>query len=257
MAKLHFYYSAMNAGKSTVLLQSAHNYTERGMSCILYSPSIDDRYGSGIITSRIGLSAPAFAVTPELDLFSHIKNRSTPNKAACVLIDEAHFLSKEQVKQCGRVVDELSIPILTYGLRSDFRGEPFSGSQYLLATADQLVEIKTICHCGSKATMNMRVDKSGRRMYEGEQIQIGGNELYVATCRRHFEEGISGITIKEILIADDGNEPLDMTGCKYPVKYFKMNRICSWCQAELLEELREVWIRRMFRYRRFLPPHPY
>lgn len=192
MAKLHFYYSAMNAGKSTVLLQSSHNYNERGMDTLLYVPSLDDRYGVGNITTRLGLQVSAIAVEPDTHLFNDIASRTTQNNnIRCVLVDEAHFLTKMQVEHLARVTDELNIPVLTYGLRTDFRAEPFEGSLYLLALADVLIEIKTICHCGRKATMNMRIDREGRAVREGKQVEIGGNERYVATCRRHFRLGQS------------------------------------------------------------------
>ena len=187
MAKLHFYYSAMNAGKSTLLLQSSHNYNERGMDTVIFSPLIDDRFGRGKVTTRIGLQADALSFSQQQDLYVWVKILSEENSnLRCVLIDEAQFLVQQQVKQLSQVVDELNIPVLAYGLRTDFRGEPFEGSRYLLAWADVLVEIKTICHCGSKAMMNLRVDSHGCAIKEGAQIQIGGNESYVATCRRHF-----------------------------------------------------------------------
>jgi thymidine kinase len=190
MAKLHFYYSAMNAGKSTVLLQSSHNYNERGMDTLLLVPNIDDRYGVGKITTRLGLQVNAIAVEPDRDLFILIENHVINNaNLKCVLIDEAHFLTKPQVLQLARATDDLHIPVLTYGLRTDFRGEPFEGSLYLLSLADILVELKTICHCGRKATMNMRIDTTGRMVQDGNQVEIGGNERYVATCRRHFRLG--------------------------------------------------------------------
>lgn len=192
MAKLHFYYSAMNAGKSTVLLQSSHNYNERGMDTLLFVPSIDDRYGVGKITTRLGLQADAIAVEPEQNLLMYVQQACKQNSnIRCILVDEAHFLSKNQVQQLATITDELNIPVLAYGLRTDFRAEPFEGSAYLLALADVLIEIKTICHCGSKATMNMRIDTQGRAVREGRQVEIGGNERYVATCRKHFHLGQS------------------------------------------------------------------
>lgn len=187
MAKLHFYYSAMNAGKSTTLLQSSYNYNERGMDTLLYTPIIDDRYGVGKITTRIGLQQTAIPVDKEFDLFLSVKKYIADNpNIKCVLIDEAQFLSKKQVEQLTYVTDFLNMPVLAYGIRSDFRGEPFEGSVYLMAWADSLIELKTICHCGKKATMNVRIDASGRVVTEGEQVQIGGNESYVATCRKHY-----------------------------------------------------------------------
>lgn len=187
MAKLHFYYSAMNAGKSTVLLQSSYNYNERGMDTLLYTPSIDDRFGDGKIASRIGLQHDAIAIDKNFDIFSSVKKQFSDNpNIHCVLIDEAQFLSKKQVEQLTFVCDFLNLPVLTYGIRSDFRGEPFEGSIYLLNWADSIIEIKTICHCGKKATMNLRVDESGQVITEGAQVDIGGNEKYIATCRKHF-----------------------------------------------------------------------
>ncbi|HYF98372.1 MAG TPA: thymidine kinase [Coxiellaceae bacterium] len=190
MAKLYFYYSAMNAGKSTMLLQSSYNYNERGMHTLLFAPDLDDRYGLNKIATRIGLEKNAIGFSPDFDLFSYVaKAKATDPKLRCVLVDEAQFLTKAQVLELCRISDELSIPVLAYGLRTDFKAEPFSGSMYLLALADELVEIKTVCHCGRKATMNLRVDAQGRAVREGEQVAIGGNELYVATCRHHFNLG--------------------------------------------------------------------
>ena len=187
MAKLHFYYSAMNAGKSTTLLQSSYNYNERGMDTLLYAPVIDDRYGAGKITTRIGLQQAAISIDQHVDIFISAKKHVSENpNIKCVLIDEAQFLTKKQVEQLTYVTDFLNIPVLTYGIRSDFRGEPFEGSVYLMAWADSVIELKTICHCGKKATMNVRIDGSGRVMTEGEQVQIGGNDSYIATCRKHF-----------------------------------------------------------------------
>lgn len=184
MAKLHFYYSAMNAGKSTMLLQSAHNYREHGMIPVLLTPRIDNRSAADRITSRIGLEAVAIpfeehSLIPEL----------IPDGTDCVLIDEAQFLTKAQVQQLSDMVTNENIPVLAYGLRTDFQGEPFEGSQYLLAWAEVLTELKTVCHCGAKATMNMRIDEYGQKVTEGAQIEIGGNDRYVATCRKHFNEG--------------------------------------------------------------------
>lgn len=192
MAKLYFYYSAMNAGKSTVLLQSSYNYNERGMETLLYAPQIDDRYGVGKITSRIGLASDATIVNKDFDFFADVKQEQQKlANLACVLVDEAQFLTKEQVEQICKVVDILNIPVLCYGLRTDFQAMPFEGSLYLLAWADNIVEVKTVCHCGRKASMNMRVDSKGNKVELGEQIQIGGNDLYVSTCRKHFNEGIA------------------------------------------------------------------
>lgn len=188
MAKLHFYYSAMNAGKSTTLLQSSYNYNERGMDTLLYTPIIDDRFGAGKIASRIGLQQNAISIDKTFDIFTSVKKNIEKNSnIKCVLIDEAQFLTKQQVEQLTRICDFLSVPVLTYGIRSDFRGEPFEGSIYLLAWADNIIEIKTICYCGKKAIMNLRLDQHGNVVSEGAQIDIGGNEKYVATCRKHFQ----------------------------------------------------------------------
>jgi thymidine kinase len=184
MAKLYFYYSAMNAGKSTTLLQSAHNYRERGMRALLFAPRIDQRYGEGKITSRIGLQAPARPFDPADDLFVIVRREHRREPVDCVLIDEAQFLTRTQVLQLTLVCDRLGIPVLAYGLRTDFRGEPFEGSRYLLAWAEELVEIKTVCASGKKATMNARLDAHGNRLFEGEQVDIGHH--YVAMSRQAF-----------------------------------------------------------------------
>lgn len=189
MAKLHFYYSAMNAGKTTTLLQSNYNYQERGMKTLLFIPAIDTRHAEGIISSRIGLQSDAYAFEETFDFFAYVAEFIKKTPISCVLIDEAQFLTKAQVLQLVRIVDELKIPALAYGLRSDFRGEPFEGSQYLLAWAEELSEIKTICHCGRKATMNARIDEKGTIIQEGAQIEIGGNARYIALCRKHFMKG--------------------------------------------------------------------
>ena len=187
MAKLHFYYSAMNAGKSTTLLQSSYNYHERGMQTMLFAPLIDTRFGVGKVSSRIGLEQEALSFDEHYNFFDSIRAAIARNpNIKCVLIDEAQFLSQAQVLQLCRICDELNTPVLAYGLRIDFRGEPFEGSKYLMAWADQIIEIKTICHCGKKATMNMRMDEAGNAVREGAQIEIGGNERYTATCRKHF-----------------------------------------------------------------------
>ena len=185
MAKLYFYYSAMNAGKSTTLLQAAYNYEERGMRVLLMTPRIDDRAGVGRIASRIGLDREAFAFDSDQDLLIYIREQTQADKVSCVFVDEAQFLSATQVLQLTLVCDELNIPVLCYGLRTDFRGEPFEGSKYLLAWADVLNEIKTICKSGKKATMNARLNAAGERVWEGEQIEIGTN--YVALSRREFQ----------------------------------------------------------------------
>jgi len=190
VAKLHFYYSAMNAGKSTMLLQSSYNYNERGMDTILLAPAVDDRYGAGKITTRIGLQANSVTITANDDIFEYVSAKIDANpNIKCVLVDEAQFLTKAQVTQLALITTEFKTPVLAYGLRTDFQGEPFEGSLYLLAWADLLIEIKTICHCGRKATMNLRIDDEGNAIHEGEQIQIGGNERYIATCREHFRLG--------------------------------------------------------------------
>lgn len=195
MAKLHFYYSAMNAGKSTTLLQSSYNYNERGMDTLLFTPEIDDRYGKGKVATRIGLTADAVNFAEFHDIYKHVRDSLIQNSnIKCVLIDEAQFLTKRQVDQLCRATDDLDIPVLAYGLRTDFRGEPFEGSLYLLAWADILIELKTICHCGRKATMNMRIDEDGRAIREGAQVVIGGNDRYTATCRKHYRLGESDVT---------------------------------------------------------------
>lgn len=193
MAKLHFYYSAMNAGKTTTLLQSSYNYRERGMETLLFTPEIDDRTEVGKITSRIGLEQKAITFDKSLNFFSYVKDRIAENPSIkCCLVDEAQFLNKEQVHQLTEVVDKLGIPVLAYGLRTDFRGEPFEGSLYLLAWAEDLSEIKTICHCGRKATMTARVNDKGEMITGGDQIEIGGNEKYVSTCRLHHKSSDVG-----------------------------------------------------------------
>lgn len=189
MAKLHFYYSAMNAGKTTTLLQSSYNYQERGMDTLVFTPSIDNRYGDGVVTSRIGLETKAIVFSKDTLIDVEVRQRLESNSnIKCILIDEAQFLSKAQVHQLCYITDVLGIPVLAYGLRSDFLGEPFEGSLYLLILADLLVEIKTICHCGRKATMNMRIDAQGNPVRIGEQVEIGGNDRYLSVCRRHFRE---------------------------------------------------------------------
>jgi len=193
MAKLYFYYSAMNAGKSTTLLQSSYNYNERGMDTLLFAPEFDDRFKKGTVHSRIGLNAEAVPFHEKFDFFAHAAKAIEENpNIRCILIDEAQFLKKEQVEQLSKITIELHRPVLAYGLRTDFLGEPFEGSKYLLAWAEELSEIKTICHCGSKATMNLRIDEHGNAARAGKQIEIGGNDRYVAVCRKHF---VSGETI--------------------------------------------------------------
>ena len=193
MAKLYFYYSAMNAGKTTTLLQSAHNYRERGMRTLILTPRLDDRAGSGRVASRIGLQAEGVGFERDDDLQLLIeRDIAAHGPLHCVLVDESQFLSRAQVWQLGEVVDALRIPALCYGLRTDFRGELFEGSQYLLAWADELVEIKTICHSGSKATMTVRVDESGFAVQAGPQVEIGGNERYVSVSRAEFKKVMRG-----------------------------------------------------------------
>jgi thymidine kinase len=188
MAKLYFYYSSMNAGKSTALLQSSYNYRERGMNTLVLAPQLDDRFGKGKVKSRIGIETDAKTFVPDDDLLALVEARNKHSQLHCVLIDEAQFLTKEQVFQLGEVTDKMNIPVLAYGLRTDFQGEPFEGSKYLLAWSDNLKELKAICDCGSKATMVVRFDESGNAITEGSQIEIGGNDRYVSMCRKHFKE---------------------------------------------------------------------
>ena len=193
MAKLFFYYSAMNAGKTTTLLQSAYNYHERGMRTLILVPAIDTRYGEGVVASRIGLQAKGRRVQRDEDLFAVAQaDIAARGQLDCVLVDEAQFLTKAQVWQLGDVADRLGIPVLAYGLRTDFRGELFEGSQYLLAWADNLQEIKTICHSGKKATMVVRVDANGRAVKEGPQVEIGGNSRYVSVSRAEYKHVMAG-----------------------------------------------------------------
>ena len=204
MAKLYFYYSAMNAGKTTALLQSAWNYRERGMRTLILTPALDNRYGEGVVASRIGLKADAQRFGPQQNLFALIEADIAAHGALhCVFVDEAQFLTKAQVWQISDVVDRLNIPVLAYGLRTDFRGEPFDGSRYLLAWADNLQEIKTICHSGRKATMVVRVDEHGRAVTDGPQVEIGGNERYVSVSRAEFKkisEGSGRIELQQSVL---------------------------------------------------------
>ena len=191
MSKVYFYYSAMNAGKSTVLLQSSYNYHERGMRTMLFIPAIDTRAGVGRIESRIGLQADALALQADENIFEHVRSAHAVQPVACVLIDEAQFLTRAQVEQLTDIADTLHIPVLCYGLRSDFQAQLFPGSAALLALADNLIELKTICHCGRKATMNLRIGADGRAVREGAQVEIGGNDRYISMCRKHFKEAMA------------------------------------------------------------------
>ncbi|MBF9043982.1 thymidine kinase [Rhodobacterales bacterium HKCCE4037] len=188
MAKLYFHYSTMNAGKSTLLLQASYNYIERGMQTYLLTANFDDRAGTGKIGSRIGIEAEADTYTQSDDLFAKIEARLNAGPCACVLIDEAQWMTREQVWQLARAVDDLGVPVMAYGLRVDFRGELFPGSAALLALADEMREVRTICHCGKKATMVIRVGADGKAIREGAQIEVGGNDRYISLCRRHFRE---------------------------------------------------------------------
>lgn len=188
MAKLYFHYSTMNAGKSTVLLQAAHNYHERGMQCYLLTAQFDNRAGQGRIASRIGIGQDADTFGPDEDLFAKIQTQLATAQIACIFIDEAQFLSDAQVWQLARAVDDLKVPIMCYGLRVDFQGKLFPGSATLLALADEMREVRTICHCGKKASMVVRQDAQGNVVKDGAQVQIGGNETYVSLCRRHWRK---------------------------------------------------------------------
>lgn len=190
MAKLYFHYSTMNAGKSTLLLQAAHNYRERGMDCLMLTARLDGRAGQGRIGSRIGISAEAAVFDDKTDLFTLIAAHAAERPCACVFVDEAQFLSPDQVWQLARAVDDLGLPVMCYGLRVDFRGQLFPGSGALLALADEMREVRTICHCGRKATMVVRKDSQGQAMADGDQVQIGGNETYESLCRRHWRAAL-------------------------------------------------------------------
>ena len=190
MAKLYFHYSTMNAGKSTSLLQASHNYREGGMVTYLITAQFDNRAGEGRIASRIGIGEPADTFGPGEDLYAKLKARFTAGKVACVFIDEAQFLSKDQVWQLARAVDDLGVPVMAYGLRVDFQGNLFPGSAALLAWADEMREVRTICFCGRKATMVVRKGPDGRALKDGDQVVIGGNETYVSLCRRHWREAV-------------------------------------------------------------------
>ena len=190
MAKLYFNYSTMNAGKSTILLQAAHNYEEMGMDSLLITANLDNRAGPGRIASRIGIGKDAATFSPDTDLFQLIENEQQNRIFACVFIDESQFLTKPQVWQLARAVDDLNVPVMCYGLRVDFRGELFPGSAALLAWADEMREVRTICFCGKKATMVVRNGPDGKPLREGAQVQIGGNETYISLCRKHWREAV-------------------------------------------------------------------
>ncbi|WP_281630175.1 thymidine kinase [Vibrio sp. St2] len=190
MAQMYFYYSAMNAGKSTTLLQSSFNYQERGMTPVIFTAALDDRYGVGKVSSRIGLQSDAQLFRHDSDLYQDIAALNEVEKRHCILVDECQFLTKEQVYQLTEVVDKLNIPVLCYGLRTDFLGELFEGSKYLLSWADKLIELKTICYCGRKANMVIRTDEHGNAIAEGDQVAIGGNDRYVSVCRQHYKEAL-------------------------------------------------------------------
>ncbi len=192
MAKLYFYYASMNAGKSTNLLQADFNYRERGMQTMLWTAALDDRSESQAIESRIGLGAEAHRFESATDLWERVNAAHRVEPLACVMVDEAQFLTAQQVWQLARLADQAAIPVLCYGLRTDFQGELFPGSAVLLGIADSLVELKAVCHCGRKATMNLRVDESGAAVKAGAQTEIGGNDRYVALCRKHFTEALGG-----------------------------------------------------------------
>ena len=201
MAKLYFYYAAMNAGKSTTLLQADYNYRERGMETMLWTAAFDDRSGAGTIGSRIALSAAAHTFSPDVNLFEAISEELKRRTLDCVLIDEAQFLTRDHVLQLCRISDELGIPVLCYGLRTDFQGNLFEGSAALLALADALVELKAVCECGRKATMNLRVDAEGHAVASGAQTEIGGNDRYIALCRRHFFERLRESEARQLSLA--------------------------------------------------------
>ncbi|MCC6511012.1 MAG: thymidine kinase [Pirellulaceae bacterium] len=202
MAKLYFYYSVMNAGKSTMLLQSNYNYQERGMQTLILTPELDSRFGRGRIASRIGLQADATSFTQADDLLQLASRQYQRTPFHCVLLDEAQFLTRRQVRQLSDVCDQLDVPVLAYGIRTDFLGNLFEGSMELLAWADSLVEIKTICHCGRKATFQLRLDADGQPVKSGSQVQIGGNERYVSVCRAHFKAGLATRTSSDLPFED-------------------------------------------------------
>jgi thymidine kinase len=201
MAKLYFYYASMNAGKSTILLQTAFNYRERGMEPMLWTAAVHDRSGYGVIDSRIGITAQANAYEPGTDLRAEVEAELELRAVNCILVDEAQFLSAAQVRQLAGVCDDLGIPVLAYGLRTDFQANLFEGSATLLALADKLVELKAICECGRKATMNLRMDAQGRAVASGQQTEIGGNDRYVALCRRHFMERMQDAEARQLKLS--------------------------------------------------------
>ncbi|WP_145348592.1 thymidine kinase [Rosistilla ulvae] len=198
MAKLYFYYSAMNAGKSTILLQSSYNYRERGMNTLILTPELDTRFGTGKVSSRIGLEADAIVFDQVENLHHCVKTQVEVAPLHCVFVDEAQFLTAKQVRQLSDVADQLGVPVMCYGLRTDFQGKLFDGSMQLLAWADVLTEVKTICHCGRKATMVLRIDQHGAPIQQGDQVQIGGNERYLSVCRRHFKQGMASRQTDEL-----------------------------------------------------------
>ena len=192
MAALHFIYSTMNAGKSTALLQASHGYRERGLETMVFTSSKDDRYGESEVVSRVGLRSPANTYSESDNILKMVHDENEKHELSCILIDEAQFLTKDQVKQLGKIVDELKITVMAFGIRTDFQGELFEGSKYLLAWADKLKELRAVCHCGSKATMIVRVSEEGSIMRSGDQVEIGGNERYLSLCRKCFYSGTIG-----------------------------------------------------------------
>ncbi|MDB5671298.1 MAG: thymidine kinase [Alphaproteobacteria bacterium] len=203
MAKLYFYYASMNAGKSTVLLQADFNYRERGMETMLYTAAVHNRSGFGIIDSRIGLTKQANTFDSSTDIRAEVEAERARRKVDCIMIDESQFLSRAQVLDLAWICDELNIPVLAYGLRTDFQGNLFEGSAALLALADSLVELKAVCECGRKATMNLRVDAEGHAVRAGEQTEIGGNDRYIALCRRHFMQRLRESEAKQLRLTLD------------------------------------------------------
>jgi len=192
MAALHFIYSTMNAGKSTALLQASHGYRERGLETMVFTSSKDDRYGESEVVSRVGLRSPAHTYSESDNILKMVHDENEKHELSCILIDEAQFLTKDQVKQLGKIVDELKITVMAFGIRTDFQGELFEGSKYLLAWADKLKELRAVCHCGNKATMIVRVSEDGSIMRSGDQVEIGGNERYLSLCRKCFYSGTIG-----------------------------------------------------------------